>query len=83
MTCKLTNTAAHAVLFDGDCSVTQTLRANGRSVFEIELGEGAPFVFAGIEGETNWMHGAEQVHFTDLPNGGIFHWSTFAQVIAC
>ena len=82
MTCKLTNTAAHAAIFEGACLVKQTLRADGRSVFEVDMGSGAPLLFAGIKGQSNWMHGPERVHFTDLPNGGIFHWGTFALVIA-
>ena len=46
------------------------------------MGNSEPFLFAGQRGQPNWMHGAEEVQFTDLPNGGIFHWSTFALVVA-
>ncbi len=80
--CKLTNTAAGRTLFDGDCSVTQRPGYGGATVFEVHMGNGTPFMFAGKRGETIWMHGADKVHFTDLPNGAIFHWGTFALVVA-
>lgn len=39
-------------------------------------------MFAGVKGQLNWMIGPDRVHFADLPNGGIFHWKTFALVVA-
>ncbi|EGV17615.1 hypothetical protein [Thiocapsa marina] len=39
-------------------------------------------MFAGVRGQTNWMHGPDEVQFTDLTNCGIFRWSTFALAIA-
>jgi hypothetical protein len=79
--CKLTNTAADRTLFDGDCSVTQKPGYAGSTIFEVHMGQGQAFLFAGKRGDPNWMHGAEKVHFTDLPNGAIFHWGTFALVV--
>lgn len=80
-TCKLTNTAANKALYEGRCSVTQSM--NGKNtVFSIKMGDTEPFLFAGVRGQTNWRHGSEEVKFTDLPNGGIFRWSTFALVVA-
>lgn len=81
-TCKLTNTAASKTLYEGGCKVTQTMSGT-RTVFSIKMGHQAePFMFAGIRGQKTWMHGPEETQFTDLPNGGIFRWSTFALVVA-
>jgi hypothetical protein len=46
------------------------------------MGKTEPFLFAGVRGQRDWMHGAERTQFTDLPNGGIFRWSNFALVVA-
>jgi hypothetical protein len=80
-TCKLTNTAADKTLYEGGCKVTQS-QSGDNTIFKVDMGQGEPFLFAGKRGQPNWMHGAEKVQFTDLPNGGIFRWSTFALVIA-
>ena len=80
-TCKLTNTAVNKSLYEGPCTVKQS--ASGENmVYTVHMGTGEPFKFAGVRGQRTWMHGAEQVQFTDLPNGGIFRWSTFALVVA-
>lgn len=82
-TCKLTNTAKNAALYEGACTVTQSQSDySDNTIFSIQMGNSEPFLFAGQRGQPNWMHGAEEVQFTDLPNGGIFHWSTFALVVA-
>ena len=80
-TCKLTNTAEDVAVFEGPCTVTQS-ETEYSTIFEVKMGSAESFLFAGQKGETDWMHGPEKVHFTDLPNGGIFHWSTFALVVA-
>ena len=80
-TCKLTNTQANKTLYEGGCKVTQSMSGKN-TVFSVKMGSGEPFMFAGVRGQKNWMHGAEDTQFTDLPNGGIFRWSTFALVIA-
>lgn len=80
-TCKLTNTAANKSLYEGRCSVKQSMSGNN-TIFSIKMGDTEPFLFAGVRGQTNWMHGPDEVKFTDLPNGGIFRWSTFALVVA-
>ena len=80
-TCKLTNTAADKGLYEGPCMVTQSMSGNN-TVFSIKMGKSEPFMFAGVRGQKNWMHGAEETQFTDLPNGGIFRWSNFALVVA-
>jgi hypothetical protein len=80
-TCKLTNTAADKALYEGPCMVTQSMSGNN-TIFSVKMGDGEPFLFAGVRGQKNWMHGPEETQFTDLPNGGIFRWSTFALVIA-
>lgn len=80
-TCKLTNTAADRSLYEGPCTVTQSQRGNN-TIFSVKMGNAEPFLFAGVRGQKQWMHGAEETQFTDLPNGGIFRWSTFALVVA-
>jgi hypothetical protein len=80
-TCKLTNTAANKSLYDGPCTVTQSMSGNN-TIFSVKMGKTEPFLFAGVRGQKNWMHGPEETQFTDLPNGGIFRWSTFALVVA-
>jgi hypothetical protein len=80
-TCKLTNTEANKTLYEGGCKVTQSMSGKN-TVFSVKMGKTEPFMFAGVRGEKEWMHGPERTQFTDLPNGGIFRWSTFALVIA-
>jgi hypothetical protein len=46
------------------------------------MGTGEPFEFAGVRGKREGMHDPEETQFTDLPNGGIFRWPTFALVVA-
>jgi len=53
-----------------------------KSEFVNFLGDAEPFAFARVRGEKTWMHGPEQVQFTDLPNGGMFRWSHVALVVA-
>jgi len=81
-TCKLTNTAANKSLYEDPCTVTQSAGSGNNTIFSIQMGTAAPFLFAGVRGQPNWMHGPESVQFTDLPNGGIFRWSNFALVVA-
>ncbi|MGM0583918.1 MAG: hypothetical protein ACQEUZ_04650 [Pseudomonadota bacterium] len=80
-TCKLTNTAENATLYEGACMVTQS-ESGSNTIFEVKMGDSEPFLFAGQRGNENWMHGAEEVIFTDLPAGGIFRWSNFALAVA-
>lgn len=80
-TCKLTNTAASKSLYEGRCRVTQSMSGKN-TIFSIKMGDSEPFLFAGVRGQPNWMHGPDEVKFTDLPNGGIFRWTNFALVVA-
>lgn len=80
-TCKLTNTAANKTLYEGSCKVKQSMSGNN-TIFSIKMGDAEPFMFAGVRGQKKWMHGPDETQFTDLPNGGIFRWSTFALVVA-
>ena len=80
-TCKLTNTAENATLYEGACTVTQSESGNN-TIFSVDMGGSEPFLFAGKRGQENWMHGPEEVEFRDLPDGGIFRWSDFALVVA-
>lgn len=80
-TCKFTNTAAGKTLYEGPCKVKQSASGNN-TIFSVKMGDGEPFTFAGVRGQSNWMHGADKVQFTDAPGGGIFRWSTFALVVA-
>lgn len=80
-TCKLTNTAANKTLYEGACKVTQS-QSGTNTIFRVKMGSAEPYLFAGQRGNPNWMRGPERVQFTDLPNGGIFRWGTFALVVA-
>jgi hypothetical protein len=80
-TCKLTNTAANKAVYEGPCKVKQSASGN-QTIFSVKMGDTEPFLFAGVRGQSNWMHGADKVQFTDAPGGGIFRWSTFALVVA-
>ncbi|MEY4563452.1 MAG: hypothetical protein RLZZ618_2729 [Pseudomonadota bacterium] len=83
MTCKLTNTAASKTLYEGSCKVKQSKSEySDNTIFSVRMGNTEPFMFAGMRGQKTWMHGADEVQFTDLPNGAIFRWSTFALVVA-
>jgi hypothetical protein len=80
-TCKLTNTEANKTLYEGACKVTQS-QSGANTIFKVKMGSAEPYLFAGQRGNTNWMRGPERVQFTDLPNGAIFRWGSFALVIA-
>ena len=80
-TCKLTNTAANKTLYEGSCKVKQSMSGNN-TIFSIKMGDAEPFMFAGVRGQKKWMHALDETQFTDLPNGGIFRWGTFALVVA-
>ena len=78
--CKLTNVAKGAVLYHGECRVTEELTGTS-TIYTVNMGSGEPFLFASADGK-NWMHGPEKVQFTDLGKGGIFKWADFALAIA-
>jgi hypothetical protein len=80
-TCKLTNTAAYKTIYEGTCRVTQSM-SGANTIFSVKMGDGEPFLFAGVRGQEIWMHGPEETRFTDAPNGGIFRWSNFVLVVA-
>jgi hypothetical protein len=80
-TCKLTNTAANKTIYEGPCRVTQSMSGDN-TIFSVKMGDGEPFMFAGVRGQKKWMHGPEETQFTDAPNGGIFRWSNFVLVVA-
>jgi hypothetical protein len=80
-TCKLTNTAANKTIYEGTCKVTQSM-SGANTIFSVKMGDAEPFMFAGVRGQRNWMHGPEATQFTDAPNGGIFRWGDFALVVA-
>lgn len=81
-TCKLTNTAAQVALYQGPCVVTESKGSGNNTIFSVKMGNTEPFLFAGVKGQKDWMHGPEKTQFTDLPGGGIFRWSNFALVVA-
>lgn len=81
-TCKLTNIAVNKTLYEGPCTVTQSPGSGNNTVFSVKMGTAEPFLFAGVRGQPIWMHGGEEVRFTDAPNGGIFRWSDFVLVVA-
>jgi hypothetical protein len=80
-TCKLTNVAVGKTLYEGSCKVTEELTDYG-AVFDIKMGNAESFKFAGPLNSSKWMHGSEDVHFTNAPHGAIFKWSDFALVVA-
>ena len=80
-TCKLTNVAKNVAIYEGKCHVTEEIRGNS-IIYTIDVGASEPFKFASGDGGKNWLHGPEDVQFTDLGKGGIFKWSDFALVVA-
>ena len=80
-TCKLTNVAKNVAIYEGKCHVTEELRGNS-IIYTIDLGASEPFKFASGDGGKTWLHGPEDVQFTDLGKGGIFKWSDFALSVA-
>ena len=80
-TCKRTNTEANKTLYEGACKVTQS-QSGANTIFKVKIGSAELDLFAGQRGNANWMRGPERVQFTDLPNGAIFRWGSFALVIA-
>jgi hypothetical protein len=78
--CKLTNVTKDVALYDGECQVTEEI-TNTSTIFTVKMGSAESFMFASADGK-HWMHGPEEVEFTDLGQGAIFKWSDFALAIA-
>lgn len=78
--CKLTNVAEDAVLYDGECRVSEEITSTS-TIYTVNMGSAEPFMFASSDGK-QWMHGPEEVDFRDLGKGAIFKWSDFALAIA-
>ncbi len=79
--CKLTNVAKDVAIYEGACRVTEEVSGSS-IVYTIDLGASEPFKFATWDGGKHWLHGPEDVQFTDLGKGGIFKWSDFALAVA-
>ncbi len=80
MRCKLTNVAKDVALYDGACTVTQEVSGSS-NIYTVNMGSAEPFKFASSDGK-QWMHGPEEVQFTDLGKGAIFKWADFALAVA-
>jgi hypothetical protein len=73
-TCKLTNVRVGKVIYHGDCRIKQTIKRD-TTVWDIKMGNADSMLFAGRG--THYMHGGEDVTFSDRGNTGIFAWGDF------
>jgi len=74
-TCKLKNESAGKVIYRGDCCIKQTVQKD-MTVWSIKMGSADPMLFAGKG--THYMHGPEDVSFSDHGNSDTFAWGDFA-----
>jgi hypothetical protein len=73
-TCKLKNEKVNKVIYHGDCHIKQTVKKD-TTIWAITMGSAEPMLFAGRG--THYMHGPEDVTFSDRGNSGIFAWGDF------
>lgn len=78
--CKLKNVAVGKVIYDGQCKVTEELTSYG-ALFSIKMGSAKPMKFAGPLNSSKWLHGAEDVHYTNQAHKAVFKWSDFKLVV--
>jgi hypothetical protein len=73
-TCKLKNERADKVIYHGDCRIKQTIKKD-TTVWSIKMGSAEPMLFAGRG--THYIHGADDVTFSDRGNKATFAWGDF------
>ena len=73
-TCKLTNERVNKVIYHGDCRIKQTIKRE-RTIWDIKMGSADSMLFAGSG--THYMHGPEDVTFSDRGNSATFAWGDF------
>jgi hypothetical protein len=73
-TCKLKNEMVGKVIYHGDCRIKQTVKKD-TTIWEIKMGNAESMLFAGRG--THYMHGPEDVTFSDRGNSAIFAWGDF------
>jgi hypothetical protein len=78
--CKLKNVAVGKIIYDGQCKVTEELTSYG-ALFSIKMGSAEPMKFAGPVNSSKWLHGAEDVHYTNEAHKAVFKWSDFKLVV--
>lgn len=75
--CKLKNTAKGRELYNGDCTIKQTVKNNGNeTIWKITMGTTEPFLFA-CSPNGQCMHGPEDTQFKDHGRSGTFRWGDF------
>lgn len=72
--CTLTNMRAEKRLYDGHCTIKETLNKNN-TIWSIKMGDAEPMLFAG--NGTRYMHGPEEVTFRERGPSGTFTWGDF------
>jgi hypothetical protein len=84
-TCKLVNTDADKVIYDGDCRIKQeNLESSGvRSTrYTIKLGSAEPFLFACPKSTpTKCQHGPEDTKLQQHGSKATFKWGDFKLVV--
>jgi uncharacterized lipoprotein YehR (DUF1307 family) len=73
--CKLTNVRVGKVIYHGDCRIKQTVKRD-MTVWDIKMGSADSMLFAGRG--THYMHGGEDVTFSDRGNSATFAWGDFS-----
>ncbi len=74
--CKLANIDYGREIYNGPCSIKETIDKNG-FVFEIQMGNAEPFLFACNKEHTVCQHGPDAVKFSDRGDWGVFRWDDF------
>jgi hypothetical protein len=78
-TCRLVNTQHDKDLYNGDCTVKQTIKNDQdgkRTIWDIKMGSAQSFLFA-CSPDGQCMHGPEEVRFKDQGQSGTFRWGDF------
>jgi len=75
--CKLIDIRNDKILYNSDCKVVEKIENNGEATFKIKMEGRAALLFSSYAQRTKWMHGAQQVHFHDKGQGGVFKWDGF------
>jgi hypothetical protein len=77
-TCKLVNTNADKVIYDGDCRIKQENTDYGSTLYTITLGSADPFLFAcPKKTPTKCQHGPEDTRLEQRGSKATFQWGDF------
>ena len=75
--CKLINTKEKTGLYDGDCTIRQSVDKDTKeTTWNITMGTDEPYLFSCLP-DGQCKHGQDKAQYKDKGRGGTFHWGEF------